>query len=220
MFYFRLKLKGFYVMRSASGVFIQLIMLIFIIMPIKHTYAQATTSTVQPDKKQAYIIDDLFIFMRSGAGSQYRLLGTITAGTQVSLLDEAKNDFQKIMDDKGRIGWIEVKYLQRKPGLRYVIAELNAQLATKDEQINNLKNTLTANDQKTNKLTKSNQQLTQQLTAITKKFNHVQKELDQHDTTVKRQWFFNGAIVLGIGLILGLILPKLGRRRASMDSWK
>jgi SH3 domain protein len=220
MFYFRSQLKGFYAMRSVSGVFIQLIVLIFMITPIKNVLAQETTSAAQANEKKAYIIDDLSIFMRSGAGPQYRLLGTITAGTQVNIVDEPKNDFQKIIDDKGRTGWIEVKYLQQKPGLRYVIAELNAQLASKDEQIAQLHNTVSENEQKIAKLVSSNQQLSKQLTTMTKKYNETQKALDQHDTTVQKQWFFNGAIVLGIGLILGLILPRLGHRRANLNSWK
>jgi SH3 domain protein len=37
---------------------------------------------------------------------------------------------------------------------------------------------------------------------------------------ILKEWFFTGAIVLGIGLILGLILPKLfTRKRNTMQSW-
>jgi SH3 domain protein len=45
--------------------------------------------------------------------------------------------------------------------------------------------------------------------------------LKDQDTNIKKEWFFNGAIVLVIGLLLGLILPRLAaRRKGSMDNWK
>lgn len=206
-------------MRALLGILITSFFLYLFLSPVNSLLAQEVAP--KHNDQQAYIIDDLYIFMRSGAGSQYRLLGSITAGTQVTLLDEAQNDYQKIIDDKGRTGWVEIKYLQKTPGLRYVIAELNAQLADKDEQIQKLKSSLTDKNLQLNKLTSSTEQLSKRLQVVTKQLASAQQALDQQDTSTQKQWFFNGAIVLGIGLILGLILPRLGgRRRASMASWK
>lgn len=209
-------------MRLVSGILMSLCFLYFLLLPVNNVLAQEIAPTESTsNQQQAYIIDDLYIFMRSGAGPQYRLLGSITAGTQVTLLEAVQNDYQKIIDDKGRTGWVEVKYLQKNPGLRYVIAELNAQLADKDEQIHKLKSTVATKDSQLTKLTASTAQLTQQLKQVTKQLSSAQSALEQQDTTIQKQWFFNGAIVLGVGLILGLILPRLGgRRRTSMESWK
>ena len=55
---------------------------------------------------------------------------------------------------------------------------------------------------------------------IQQQLEKTQSKVKNQDTDIKKQWFFNGAIVLGIGLILGLILPKFfARRRSNMDSW-
>ena len=209
-------------MRLVSGILISFCALCFFLLPVKNVLAQeASPSKNLANEPQAYIIDDLYIFMRSGAGSQYRLLGSINAGTQVTLLEAVQNGYQKIIDDKGRSGWVEVKYLQKSPGLRYVIAELNAQLADKEDQIQKLKTLVDTKDLQLSKLTASTEQLTKQLKLITKQLNSAQNALEKQDTSIQKQWFYNGAIVLGIGLILGLILPRLGgRRRSSMASWK
>jgi len=173
------------------------------------------------ETENAFISDELFIFMRSGAGTQYRLLGSINAGTPISLVGEAKNDFQEIIDDKGRTGWVDVKFIQRTPALRAVIAELNAQLASNDEANNLAQSQLADSKQQIDKLSENNSQLKSQVNALTKQLKNSQEKLQQQETGVKKEWFFNGAIVLGFGLILGLVLPRLAvRRRSSMESWQ
>ena len=48
----------------------------------------------------------------------------------------------------------------------------------------------------------------------------TKSQLKNQDTDIKKQWFFNGAIVLGIGLLFGLILPRLfSKRKANMENW-
>ena len=48
----------------------------------------------------------------------------------------------------------------------------------------------------------------------------AQAKLKNQDMDIKKEWFFNGAIVMGIGLLLGLVLPRLAaRRKSSMDTW-
>jgi len=182
---------------------------------------ESTITSSSEEIISAFISDDLFIFMRSGAGTQYRLLGSINAGTPITLVGEPKNNFQEVIDDKGRTGWIDEKFIQKTPALRAVIAELNAQLASKEES-----NSLTQTDLSDMKhqlveLADNNNKLKKQVNSLSKQLKNSQQKLQQQETGVKKQWFFNGAIVLGIGLILGLLLPRLSiRRRASMGSWQ
>ena len=186
--------------------------------PLSNDDASVTDEN-QTDK--AYISDDLFIFMRSGAGKQYRLLGSITAGSAITLIDETTNGFQKITDDKGRSGWIEEKYISKNPSLRNVIAELNTQLADKDEIIKNLKTDFLDEKQQITVVNTDNAKLKTQIKSLTKQLAISEMQAKKQDTGMQKQWFFNGAIVLGIGLFLGLLLPKLfTRRRNAMENWQ
>ena len=174
----------------------------------------------QPQDKQGYISDDLFIYMHAGPGTNYRILGTINAGSQVEVTGKKDNNYSEIIDEKKRVTWVESKYVTSKPGLRYVVAELNGKIASSSDLTNQL-------DGKINELTSSVEQLNQEKSALQTELNQVQAQLKQtqtkvrdQDTNIKKQWFFNGAIVLGVGLFLGLILPKFfARRRSSMESW-
>jgi len=195
--------------QSAVGFFI-------IFSTVFSLQAQETPSQSQ----QGYISDDLFIYMHAGPGTNYRILGTINAGAQIEVTGKVENNYSEIIDEKKRVTWVESKYVTDKPGLRFVVAELNGKIASSSDLTSQL-------DGKINELTNTVEQLNQEKSALQTEFNQVQQQLKQtqtkvrdQDTNIKKQWFFNGAIVLGVGLFLGLILPKFfARRRSSMDSW-
>jgi len=180
----------------------------------------AAFSAHAEENQQGYISDDLTIFMHAGPGTNYRILGTINAGSQVQITGKSSNDYSEIIDDKNRTTWVETKYITRQPGLRFVVADLNGKLASGsdysaqlDGEVNELKSTINIINQEKEKLQAEFKQTQQQL-------KQAQSKVKDQDTNIKKQWFFNGAIVLGVGLILGLILPRFfARRRSSMDSW-
>jgi len=177
-------------------------------------------TTQAQESKQGFISDDLTIFMHAGPGTNYRILGTINAGTEIGITGKKENEYSEILDDNNRLTWVETKYLTRQPGLRFVVADLNNKLtsgnnynAQLDGELNGLKNSLNiANQEK--------ESLQVELTQVKKSLQAVQSKLKGQDTEIKKQWFFNGAIVLGIGLVLGLVLPRFfARRRSSMEKW-
>lgn len=168
-----------------------------------------------------YISDELFIYMHSGAGNNYRIVGSINAGTQVKLTGEQRNGYTEIIDDKERTAWVEDKFVSEKPGLRFVVAELNGQLAENSDIESTLKSQLDEQQVRLTDAESKNVELTNQITALESQLSTTQAKLSSQDLDIKKEWFFNGAIVMGIGLILGLLLPRLAsRRKSSMDSWK
>lgn len=171
--------------------------------------------------EQGFIVDELSIFMHAGAGTNYKILGTINAGAKIKITGQSEKDYSEIIDDKDRKTWIETKYITANPGLRFVVAELNGKIANAsdftsqlDGEVNALKSTI-ANLQKKNK------RLTSEASKLQKTLANTSNKLKDQDTNIKKQWFFNGAIVLGFGLVLGLILPRLfSRRRSTIDNWQ
>jgi len=188
---------------------------------LAQTVAQAAEQNSPVDMPSGFISDELFIYMHSGAGTNYRILGSINAGTQVKLTGNSANNFTEILDDKGRKAWVESKYVSDKPGLQFVVAELNSQIASASDNNNQLDAQLNQLKDAVNNLTNKNSSLTKEITSLNTRLINTQSKLKDQDTNIKKQWFFNGAIVLGIGLILGLILPRVfARRRSNMDSWE
>jgi len=168
-----------------------------------------------------YISDDLFVYMHSGAGNNYRILGSVNSGVEVKITGKHENDYTEIIDDKNRNVWIESKYVSLKPGLRFVIAELNERLANTATGSDNLSNELDVAKNNIDKLTKERIALNNEISQLNKTLTTTQAKLKDQDTNIKKEWFYNGAIVLVVGLLLGLLIPRLtARRKGSMDNWK
>ncbi len=168
-----------------------------------------------------FISDDLFIYMHSGAGNNYRILGSINAGTEVHLTGKIENEYTQFINEKGREAWVPSKYISVQPGLRNVIAELNAKLASNSESTLSLENNLDENKVLIDNLRNENTQFKNEVATLNSQLIETKSKLRDQDTNIKKEWFFNGAIVLAIGLIFGLLIPRLGgTRKANMDSWK
>jgi len=168
-----------------------------------------------------YISDDLFIYMHSGAGNNYRIVGSINSGIQIKLTGKSENNYTEIIDDKNRTVWVESKYVSAKPGLRFVIAELNERLANTTSNSDSMSQELTQARNSIEVLSSEKSQLNEEISQLNKILVTTQSKLKDQDTNIKKEWFFNGAIVLVIGLLLGLIIPRLSvRRKGSMDNWK
>ena len=105
-----------------------------------------TAQAAENNYKQGYISDELFIYIHTGPGKKYRILGTIIAGSNVQITGAIDGGYSEIIDNKDRTAWVESKYVTTQPGLRFVVAELNGKIATSsdyssqlDGEVNELK---------------------------------------------------------------------------------
>ncbi|MFQ3338333.1 MAG: SH3 domain protein [Colwellia sp.] len=179
-----------------------------------------TAQAAENNYKQGYISDKLFIYMHAGPGTNYRILGTIIAGSEVKITGVEDNGYSEVIDEKNRVTWIESKYVSTKAGLRFVVAKLNEKIANSSDFTSQLDGEVNELKSKVNLLTNDKKKLSTKLKKMTETLAKTQSKIKDQDTNIKKQWFFTGALVLGIGLILGLILPRFfSRRRSAMDSW-
>ena len=178
--------------------------------------AQENTEQTTP----AFISDDLQVFMHSGAGNNYRIVGTVNAGAEIQLTSQEQNNYTQIIDPKGRTAWVESIHVSANPGLRNVIAEMNGKLAALTDENNQLATQLDTANASVESLTAQTESLQNEIADINQELTNTKGQLKDQDTNIKKEWFFNGAMVLGVGFILGWLLPKFGgRRRTNMDSW-
>lgn len=179
-----------------------------------------STQAAENNYKQGYISDELFIYMHAGPGTNYKILGSILAGSEVKITGSEDNGYSEVIDNKNRATWVESKYLSTKAGLRFVVAELKGKIASSSDFSSQLDGEVNELKSKVNLLTNDKKKLSSELKKLTSTLTKTQSKIKDQDTNIKKQWFFNGALVLGVGLILGLILPRFfTRRRGAMDSW-
>ncbi|MBD8162832.1 TIGR04211 family SH3 domain-containing protein [Erwinia persicina] len=190
----------------------------------------SAAATVHAEEKR-YISDELTTWVRSGPGNDYRLVGTLNAGEEVTLLQTNDNSkYGQIRDSQGRTTWIPLTQLSQQPSLRTRVPELEqqvkvltAKLANIDgswnERTADMQKKVAGSDNAINSLKEENQQLKNQLIVAKKKVDAANVQLDDKQRTIIMQWFMYGGGVAGVGLLLGLLLPHMIPRRKKSDRW-
>lgn len=182
-------------------------------------------------EEKRYISDELSTWVRSGPSDDYRLVGTLNAGEEVTLLQTNDNSkYGQIRDANGRTTWIPLAQLSDQPSLRTRVPELEQQVKDLTDKLTNIDdswNQRTAEMQKKvagsdgviNGLKNENQKLKNELVVAQKKVNAANVQLDDKQRTIIMQWFMYGGGVAGVGLLLGLLLPHMIPRRKKNDRW-
>ncbi|WP_315709494.1 TIGR04211 family SH3 domain-containing protein [Brenneria uluponensis] len=182
-------------------------------------------------EEKRYISDELITYTHSGPGNQYRIVGALKAGAEVTLLSVNDNaGYAQIRDDKNHTSWIPLDQLSQTPSLSTRVPELENQVKVLTDKLNNIDQTwkqrttamqqkVDASDSIISGLQKNNQDLKAQLRSAQQKVSAASVQLDDKKRTLILQWFMYGGGVAGAGLLLGLLLPHLIPRRKKNDRW-
>lgn len=195
------------------------------------TLLALSISTGSFAEEKRYVSDELNTWVRSGPGDNYRLVGTLNAGEEVTLL--SSNDstrYGQVLDNEGRTVWIPLGQLSDKPSLRIRVPDLENQVKTLTDRLSNIDATwnerttemqekVAASDGIINGLKNENQKLKNELIVAQKKVNAANIQLDDKQRTIIIQWFMYGGGVAGLGLLLGLLLPHMLPSRKRNDRW-
>ncbi|EMZ4929464.1 SH3 domain-containing protein [Salmonella enterica] len=193
------------------------------------TLLALSATAVSHAEETRYVSDELNTWVRSGPGDNYRLVGTVNAGEEVTLLQSDAN-YGQIKDSSGRAAWIPLKELNTTPSLRTRVPDLENQVKTLTDKLNNIDTTwnqrtadmqqkVAQSDSVINGLKEENQKLKNELIVAQKKVSAANLQLDDKQRTIIMQWFMYGGGVLGIGLLLGLVLPHMIPSRKRKDRW-
>ncbi|GFD67607.1 SH3 domain protein [Alteromonas sp. KUL156] len=167
-----------------------------------------------------YIRDDLFIFMHTGPGRNYRILGSIEAGTPITVLSRDNDaEFTQITDNEGRSGWVESKFVsntmsraEQLPIISEKLAESQSGLQSAQSENAKLRQQLSEARQQVSRLTTTNDEQASQIIRLT-----AQVESASKDELVT--WFTRGGMVAGIGILLGVLITYLPKRKRRNSEW-
>lgn len=195
------------------------------------TLLSLSVSVVAHAEEKRYVSDELNTWVRSGPGDNYRLVGTVNAGEQVTLLQSnEETKYGQVRDSNGRTSWIPLAQLSTTPSLRTRVPDLENQVKTLTDKLNNIDTTwnqrtaemqqkVSQSDGVIQGLKDENQQLKNQLIVAQKKVNAANVQLDDKQRAIIMQWFMYGGGVAGFGLLIGLLLPHMIPSRKKKDRW-
>ncbi|GGA81769.1 arylsulfatase [Neiella marina] len=184
------------------------------------TLATSSFSLQAQEQDSYFITEDLYTFMHTGPGKQFRILGSVNASTPVVLLETSDDGkFAKIRDDREREGWVETSTLAQGQTKQQMIDDLNQKLMTVSTDINTDKGEITRLSSLIDELEQQLAEQRQVVQEANKQRDVLQQQLNSYTDEIEMQWMINGALVAGGGLLLGVILSFLPRRKKRQDNW-
>ncbi|BCX89005.1 SH3 domain protein [Methylomarinovum tepidoasis] len=199
----------------------------------------------------AYVTDRVEVLVRTGKGTQYKILRRLPSGYPVTVLERDRNSgYSRIRLRDGTEGWILTRYLSDQPSARQQLAQVQAALERLRQENAALKKELAELKSQQGSLSSERAQLAQRSAQLEAELQRIRnaaahaleiqdernrlrervadlerqlKQLQLENQALSREnsqrWFLIGAGVLGGGILLGLILPRLGwRRKRGWDS--
>ncbi|CAH1045300.1 TIGR04211 family SH3 domain-containing protein [Halomonas sp. TD01] len=187
-----------------------------------------TPAFAQSDN-QAWVSDELSTYVRSGPTDGYRIVGTLNAGEQVEVL-ETSGDYTRVRSNSGDTVWVLSSELQQNPSAREQLPVLQAQVDeltqelngindTWDQRVSSMTETLDIREQRIVELEARNRELDSEAEQSRQQVRALQARLDTQEEDLLMRYFMYGGGVAGAGLLVGLIVPHLPRRRKKRDRW-
>ncbi|MDP8032700.1 TIGR04211 family SH3 domain-containing protein [Pasteurella atlantica] len=176
-----------------------------------------------------YVTDALSEYVRKGAGNDYKIAGTVKAGEKVIVL-ERKNNYSLIQDTKNRQVWILNNKLTTEPPSKQKIPVLERQIEELTLKLNKIESDwqhrtgeirrrLTQAEQQSRTLLDINAQLKREVSILKNKNKELEIMQDVEQREIMIKWFMYGGTVLGIGLLLGLLIPFILPRKKQNNGW-
>ncbi|WP_414829695.1 TIGR04211 family SH3 domain-containing protein [Alteromonas sp. H39] len=167
-----------------------------------------------------YIRDDLFVFLHAGPGRNYRILGSIEAGTPITLLNtNREEEFSEVKDNEGRTGWVETRYVSNSISMAEQLPLLSEQLADSQASLQAVRSENTQLRQQLSEARQTAAQLTQRTEEQAKEITTLSSKIERADQDELFRWFTRGGMVAGAGILLGVILSYLPKKRKRGDQW-
>ena len=185
-----------------------------------------------------YVDDTLVIVMRAGDSNKFKIIRNLPSGTVLEVLGTS-GDYSRVRTRSGTEGWVLSQYLSKEPIARDKLKSANQQIAKLKAQNKQLSKDLftvtnerAALSKENDKLTaqlqnfrsvaakpiqmqEENQQLAKEKVSLENDKAMMQQELQVLRDQSDKRWFLAGAGVLLCGMFLGLMIPKMRRRRKS-----
>ncbi|MDX3773329.1 TIGR04211 family SH3 domain-containing protein [Chromatiaceae bacterium AAb-1] len=173
------------------------------------------------EQKAAFISDALFVYLHSGPSNQYRIIGTVNAGQEVTYLSEdATSGYAQIRYDNNKTGWLPKEYVTYTPGLVSQLENLKSDFTAQQNRVRQLEQERDQLQSRLNNIQAEHQQTQEQLNLVNLTNGQLKAQVAATQSSVWQNPMVLGSCILAAGLLLGLLLPLLWpKRRGGGDRW-
>jgi len=192
-----------------------------------------TATAVTAAAQTRYVSDELSINMRRGPGTDYRITKLLEAGTKLEVV-QRQDGWTEIRTENGDTGWVLSRFLSDTAAARDRLQAIKQELSQAlegSEELGETKRKLVEENQSLKKelaeikeasanavrISEENQRFREKILAMESEMERLKHENESLQS--RREGMKIGALVLAIGIIIGLVLPLFRRRpKSTWDS--
>jgi SH3 domain protein len=157
--------------------------------------------------QEAWVMDkEVSLTLRTGAGTQYRIIGSLTTGNVATILTRG-DAWTKVRTAEGKEGWVSAGFLQSSPPARIELERLERDAEDLRKQVAEL-------SEKTVDLRAVNDEIESKDEAQRLEIDQLTRE--NYRLRARARWpeWITGAGIVLVGMALGALLGRnAGRRR-------
>lgn len=163
--------------------------------------------SVQARAEGAWVRGEVRLNVRSGPSTDYRILGVVSTGDAVTILERGES-WTQIQTLEGKQGWIPAGYLDPEPPPTVQLANLESEVETLRKQLSETQALATRLRSENEALAGQDEQQKQSIRELTE---------ENLDLKAGARWpyLITGASILTIGMVAGAILGRTSGRRRS-----
>jgi SH3 domain protein len=209
------------------------------------TPSSSETSAQSASSMTKYVSDQLTIMLRTGPSNKHKIIRALSTGTELAVFESQNDFervrtrsgiegwvLSQHLTDKPLAKHILADTAEKLTQARATNKQLQEQISQLRDSYNKLNENYRTLDKAKGEieeelahirsvaahplqLSNEKQQLSLQTESLEDQVNSLTSELNKLRDNTHKQWFLTGAAVVLLGILIGLTIPKLRRRRSS-----
>jgi uncharacterized protein YgiM (DUF1202 family) len=163
-------------------------------------------SATSGQAQEAWVMDrDVNLTLRTGAGTQYRIIGSLTTGDVATILSRAEG-WTKVRTAEGKEGWVSAGFLQASPPARVELERLKRETEELRRQVADLSEKTTDLHATKDDLESNEEERRLEIDRLTR---------ENYELRAGARWpeWITGAGIVLVGMALGALLGRSASRR-------
>lgn len=170
--------------------------------------------------EKGHIADDVYVFFHGGPSNEYRITGRVNSGEPVEILGRNQGTgYVQIRTESGRTGWLPEKFVATGDSKLIELPRLEQALEESRLTISKQAETIEQLNARLQQLKSANSNYDNQIRTLNTEIRDLQSQIANMDQSNMMRWMTYGGLIAFGGVILGLVMPYIPRRRKRNDDW-
>ncbi|WP_409522628.1 TIGR04211 family SH3 domain-containing protein [Nitrincola sp. MINF-07-Sa-05] len=167
-----------------------------------------------------HIADDVYVFTHGGPSNEYRINGRVNSGEAITILERNSNTkYVHVRTEAGRTGWLPSEFVETGLSILHRLPQMETDLKASQALVETQAHEIASLQEQLEQFTSESQQYEMGVQQLQAQIRSLENDIEHMDQSNLIRWLTHGGLVALGGVILGLIIPHLPKRRKRREEW-